>query len=95
MREYFSFIYFLNKFLCFKLPICVLSLKSPEQFTSLNEKKKKGRKSLESTNFNQNVFYDPATPISLLDFGGCEVTCVNVPPRGREANTNWGIDRFK
>lgn len=93
MREYFSFIYFLNKFLCFKLSICVLSLKSPEQFTNLNEKK--SRKSLESTNFNQNVFYDPATPISLLDFGGCEVTCVNVPPRGREANTNWGIDRFK
>lgn len=59
------------------------------------KKKKKGRKSLESTSFNQAVFYDPAAPLSLLDFGGCEVTCVNVPPRGREANTNWGIDRFK
>lgn len=85
---------FLNKFLCFKLSVCILSLRSPEQLTSLNEKKK-GRKSLESTSFNQALFYDPAAPISLLDFGGCEVTCVNVPPWGREANTNWGIDRFK
>lgn len=59
------------------------------------KKKKKGRKSLESTSFNQVVFYDPAAPLSLLHFGGCEVTCVNVPPWGREANTNWGIDRFK
>lgn len=44
--------------------------------------------SLENTSFNQDIFYDPAVPMGLLDFGGCEVTCVNVPPRGREASTN-------
>lgn len=34
----------LNTFLCFKFSICVLSLKSPKWFTSLNEKKKKRQK---------------------------------------------------
>lgn len=75
--------------LCFNLYICAISLKILEQFRGLKgEKNKKGRQSLENTSFNQDIFYGPAIPMGLLDFGGCEVTCVNVPPRGREASTN-------
>lgn len=50
-----------------------------------------GRISLENVSnvsFDQDVFYDPVILTSLLGFGGCEVTCVNVPPSGREASIN-------
>lgn len=43
-------------------------------------------------NSDQAVFYDPTIPMGFLDFGGCKVTCGNVPyrgnHRGREASAN-------
>lgn len=39
-------------------------------------------------NSDRAVFYDPTIPMGFLDFGGCKVTCVNVPHRGRKASAN-------